>query len=86
MSCPQVFPFLLASSCTTSSYTTFNGVEACGIVLPSQLNYYQALSACINLGAKLPEPKNLAEMQNILKIMVKIYDWVILHAENVSNI
>ncbi len=62
-----------AISCTTSYYTKTNGGLACGILLPTQLTYFQAVSACNNLGAKVPEPKSLADMQSIVKLMVKIY-------------
>jgi len=62
--------YFLASSCATSYYNKSNGKEACGILLSSLLSYHQAGSACINLGARLPEPKSLAEMQQINTIAV----------------
>jgi hypothetical protein len=61
----------IAISCTTSYYTKTNGGLACGILLPTQFTYFQAVSACNNLGGKMSEPKSLADMQSIVKLMVK---------------
>ncbi len=58
--------------CSTSVYSKSNGSFACGIYLNTNLTFHLADLKCSQLGAQLPEIRNLTENQDILDRRVSL--------------
>ncbi len=62
--------YLVTTDCTTAIYTKANGGKACGVLLSNTYFYADAINACAEHGARLPEATSLADFNTLTGLMV----------------